>query len=322
MPTAPTKAAGLADGSSSATPWPRRSEHPDPARRMTFYLGIPPSAMPRVDVPTCVSVSALLRCGDRLPRAKAPYLLDSGAYTMLRDHGGWTMFVEEYAATVYRLIDGLGHPPTAVAIPDWMCEPWIIHGGLHRGHHYVGTDLDVPIHQALTTGAYVHLNNEHTGVPWMPILQGHRLHDYLDHIHQYARAGVDLTRAPLVGLGSVCARQGTAEIAAIVAAVRAAGIDRLHGFGVKTTGLHLYGPHLRSVDSYAWSKGARLRLPDCTHPGPCNNCIRYALAWREHVLDALRHPHQTSLPLDFRNPTNPNVADTKHTTDTPRDRKA
>ncbi|WP_449288794.1 deazapurine DNA modification protein DpdA family protein [Micromonospora echinofusca] len=34
----------------------------------------------------------------------------------------------------------------------------------------------------------------------------------------------------------------------------------------------------------AWSYGARadkVRLPGCQHAGPCNNCLRYALVWRE-----------------------------------------
>jgi hypothetical protein len=47
-------------------------------------------------------------------------------------------------------------------------------------------------------------------------------------------------------LGSVCRRQSTTEIAVIVTALARRGL-RLHGFGVKTGGLHLYGHLLASA---------------------------------------------------------------------------
>ncbi len=101
----------------------------------------------------------------------------------------------------------------------------------------------------------------------------------------YAAAGVDLAAAPRVGLGSVCRRQSTAEIAVIVTALASLGI-RLHGFGVKTGGLHLYGHLLASADSMAWSYRARRQpaQPGCTGHGNCANCLAYATAWRHRVL--------------------------------------
>ena len=44
----------------------------------------------------------------------------------------------------------------------------------------------------------------------------------------------------------------------------------------------------------AWSQQARvtnLRLPGCRHAGPCNNCARWALSWREDVITAIRAAH-------------------------------
>lgn len=58
---------------------------------------------------------------------------------------------------------------------------------------------------------------------------------------------MDLAALPRVGLGSVCRRQSTAEIAAIVTVLSSQGI-RLHGFGVKTAGLRLYGDRLASLE--------------------------------------------------------------------------
>jgi hypothetical protein len=47
----------------------------------------------------------------------------------------------------------------------------------------------------------------------------------------------------LVGVGSVCRRQDEAEIGRIVSSL-AGGDLKLHGFGVKKTGLRRYGRHL------------------------------------------------------------------------------
>jgi hypothetical protein len=88
-----------------------------------------------------------------------------------------------------------------------------------------------------------------------------------------------------VGLGSVCRRQSTTEIAVIVTELARCGL-RLHGFGVKTGGLHLYGHLLASADSMAWSYAARRQpaLPGCTSHKNCANCLTYATQWRHAVL--------------------------------------
>ncbi|MGH8933286.1 MAG: DUF7221 family queuine tRNA-ribosyltransferase-like protein [Egibacteraceae bacterium] len=49
----------------------------------------------------------------------------------------------------------------------------------------------------------------------------------------YERAGVALTTEPLVGVGSVCRRQASAEITGLLTSLAALGL-RLRGFGVKT----------------------------------------------------------------------------------------
>ncbi len=60
----------------------------------------------------------------------------------------------------------------------------------------------------------------------------------------------------------------------------------MHGFGVKTGGLHLYGHLLTSADSMAWSYAARHlpALPGCTGHKNCANCLAYATRWRTRVL--------------------------------------
>lgn len=103
----------------------------------------------------------------------------------------------------------------------------------------------------------------------------------------YAKRGVWLGDCKIVGLGSVCRRQGTKEIVELVTGLCAAGI-RLHGFGVKIRGLPELASKLESADSLAWSFDARrLRRSWCgaSHKN-CANCMAYALAWRERVLAA------------------------------------
>jgi hypothetical protein len=85
-------------------------------------------------------------------------------------------------------------------------------------------------------------------------------------------------------------RQHTREIAEIVNEF--SGRYRLHGFGVKTDGLGLYGPGLWSADSQAWSEGERRRgyplFPECVGVhGNCANCPKAALWWRRRVLNRL-----------------------------------
>lgn len=122
----------------------------------------------------------------------------------------------------------------------------------------------------------------------MPVLQGWTLADYWTCVDLYAQAGIRLADYPLVGLGSVCRRQGTGEIETIVRSLGA--VLPIHGFGVKTEGIGRYARWLTSADSMAWSVAGR-RAPGCTtsHRSEAN-CQHYALAWRERVLDAADHP--------------------------------
>ena len=69
----------------------------------------------------------------------------------------------------------------------------------------------------------------------------------------------------------------------------------LHGFGVKTSGLTSCGRWLTSADSMAWSFRGR-RVPGCepSHPSEAN-CMRFALAWRERILEVDGDPEQLSV---------------------------
>jgi hypothetical protein len=211
-----------------------------------------------------------------LPRAAMGWALDSGGFTELRLHGGWRTTGAEYVTAVRRYRDEIGSLEWA-APQDSMCEPFML----------AKTGLTVREHQVRTVANYLELRSLAPDLPFVPVLQGWRRDDYHRCVELYQRAGVDLAAEPLVGVGSVCRRQATGEIEAIVHSLASLGI-RLHGFGVKAGGLARYADCLVSADSLAWSFEARRTapLPGCTHMN-CANCVRYAAAWRERTLARL-----------------------------------
>jgi hypothetical protein len=238
----------------------------------TFYLGCPePSWLARVDVPLFVSHRRLSRRpGQRLPRALGSWALDSGGFSEIDQYGRWLTTPGAYVSAVRRYRDEIGGLLWA-APQDWMCEPRML----------AKTGLTVADHQAKTVENYVRLRELAPDLPIIPVLQGWVLPDYLACVEQYARAGIDLAAAPVVGVGSVCRRQATGEIGHITGELAELGLN-LHGFGVKTQGLARYAENLVSADSMAWSKAARHepRRAACSHRGNCASCLPYALDWR------------------------------------------
>lgn len=241
------------------------------------------------------TLSAYQRHGDDFPKGiAADFAIDSGAYTEISRYGDWRDPPDIYGGRVYRFIDDIGRPPDFVAIQDMPCEPSAL----------AASGFTVDDHLEFTLDSLLYLRAEFPHARWLPVLQGWRLEDYLRHEAMHRAAGIDLTQEPLVGLGSVCKRDSSSEIAAIVTTLAAQGI-RLHCFGVKRDGLARIGHAIASADSLAWSATARwsgIRLPGCTHRGPCNNCPRYARQWWQDTVDALQTPQQTALALAFTAP--------------------
>jgi hypothetical protein len=241
---------------------------------VSFYLGThQPHWLWRATFPLFVSHRQLTRRRSLHP-ATTRWALDSGGFTELSLHGRWVTPAADYAAAVTHYTQVIGRLDFA-APQDWMCEPAIL----------ARTGLSVREHQDRTIASYLTLRQLAPGVPFIPVIQGWRLADYLHCLRLYEQAGVDLAALPRVGLGSVCRRQSTTEITTIASALASEGL-RLHGFGVKTEGLRRYGHLLASADSMAWSYAARRQgpLPGCVGHKNCANCLAYATAWRTHVL--------------------------------------
>lgn len=254
---------------------------------MRFYLGITnPAWLDQVRVPILISLQAL----KAPPRAMAPWALDSGAFSELRQHGRWRIGPVEFLDRVRRALEAVG-PADFVGAQDWMCAKPAL----------AATGLTVAEHQRRTTANLVELRELAPELPWLPTVQGWSCTDYERHVEGFAAAGVDLTKEPLVGFGTIAARQHDPEVGRIARHLTAAGL-RLHGFGVKSSGLGLYADALTAADSAAWSLDARFMrvngqrparlLPECEaeflagrHAATCAGCLRYALYWRTQLLE-------------------------------------
>jgi hypothetical protein len=204
------------------------------------------------------------------------WIMDSGAFTTIRTHGGYPHGPEEYAAQIKRWSTN-GRLLAAVA-QDWMCEADM----LKR------TGLTVPEHQRLTVERYDELDLawDVAGVYILPVLQGYAPQDYVAHIRQY---GARLMPGMWVGVGSVCKRNGDPKaIEDVLLAIKTERPDlRLHGFGLKKTAFKskLVCSLLHTADSMAWSYSARKQGRDA-------NSWREAKRWTHDVMntfDPLHH---------------------------------
>jgi hypothetical protein len=260
-----------------------------------FFLGShQPGWLAKAGVPLFIS-DRRLKVYKTLPVAIAPWAADSGGFTELQQYGRWTVTPADYVARLRRYRDEVGRLLWA-APQDWMCEPAVISGGRMGPLTFAGTGLSVVEHQRRTVLNFVQLRDLAPDLPVIPVVQGWEPDDYLRCADMYwTLARIDLTGFPLVGLGSVCRRQGTACAGQIITRLHTAGITRLHGFGFKTQGLAEHGRTLASADSMAWSFDARARAK--TLPGHlarhknCANCLPYALQWRTRVLTAATDAH-------------------------------
>jgi hypothetical protein len=257
-----------------------------------------------VNVPTFPSYVQLKKV-KRLRPAVVRWALDSGGFTVLKDHGRWIYSPEEYAYDVQRYQAEIGCLDFA-SIQDYMCEPGMIRGGRVTAGPYgiaKGTGLSVEEHQRRTVLSYLKLRELAPGVPWIPILQGFEIRDYYRCMALYMEHGVsllELQAAPRVGIGSVCRRQNTREVAAMLREFRDGyGLNNLHGFGFKIQGLLYAARFLKSADSFAWSREAFMKRDepselghDHGRKGGCQNCPEYAVRWRNRLMEKILLAYQ------------------------------
>lgn len=254
---------------------------------MIFYLGAGSCPwLATAGVPLFMSHRSMWK-RKTLPRAIAPWALDSGGFSELTIYGHWETTPEAYVEACRRYVDEVGAPVFA-APQDWMCDPDMT----------TRTGLSVIEHQERTVESYLLLRDMAPDIPFIPVLQGWEPASYLAHAELYAAAGVDLDAEATVGVGTIARRQHRTAVEIIVTNLH--GMTNLHGFGVKGGGFRRYGYLLASSDSTAWAYSGMLRHPnlhpDCTKSS-CAGCIEYALAWRRRILGKLDY-QQTHLGLE------------------------
>ena len=190
------------------------------------------------DVPLFISRRRLVdRCKTAKKKSRVDWCMDSGGFTELSQFGEWTVTPCQYVREVRFYSEKLGRLQWAAPM-DWMCEPWVVQK----------TGLTVEKHQMLTVLNFLELRELGEDLPFVPVLQGWKLDDYLRCWELYDRFGVDLESFETVGLGSVCRRQGMGAAGDIVRALQPL---KLHGFGFKLDGLRSVGHLLYSADSMA-----------------------------------------------------------------------
>lgn len=240
---------------------------------MKFYLGTcEPSWLNQTDVPLFLSRRPLSRQKSWY-RAKGPWALDSGAFTEISKFGRWTITPKKYVNEIQVWRKAIGEPDFC-GIQDWMCEPFILKK----------TGFTIEEHQVRTIESYFDLKALDSSIPFVPTLQGWEHKDYLAHVDMWEEAGVRLAEQPLVAIGSVCRRQGMEEATQIVRSLASIVGLNIHAYGFKLAGIRSVGKLLKSSDSMAWSFAARYDEPldGCSHR-TCNNCLKYALKWREKI---------------------------------------
>lgn len=250
--------------------------------------------------PACVSLSNAPK--NRFPIVDFEVLVDGGAFGKLSRIGSmsavdrsaflaeWADSAEAHAKRARLVLWGLGRPWVGWIGPqDWMCEPFMLEK----------TGLTVEEHQRRTVRNYVELCAIAPTIPWLPVIQGYELADYLRCVEMYCEAGVDLAEIEWVGVGSVCRRQSSREGVEIIAAMVSLGI-RVHAFGFKLDGLRMLREILTDEewsrvrgDSAAWSKHAwksKILMAGHYH-GPktqnCGNCPVYANVRHLEIEEAL-----------------------------------
>lgn len=261
---------------------------------MTFYLGTHQAYwLKLLKFPLFISRRRLFM-NNRLPKKSLiinrnivceNWALDSGGFTELSMYGKWTIDAQQYIQELDWILDNMGKIDFA-AQQDWMCEPFIINK----------TGLSVKLHQEKTIDNFLELmslNKKSHNI--IPVLQGFKLEEYLEHIQMFLNKGIDLTKFETVGVGSVCRRQNTGEFVEIIQTLFNQGI-KVHAFGAKITGLGRVGCLLKSADSASWSLAGRREqvLEGCTHKN-CGNCIKFACKYRKKILEAIKESYEKNL---------------------------
>lgn len=166
--------------------------------------------------------------------------IDSGGFAVHKRFGEYPYTVEQYIEYVQYMMEKW--PVTEVAILDYPCEPTV-------NREIYSSNLDrirITVDNAISC-----IDADHN-IPWVPVIQGYSLKEYLTCWGLYQDAGI---KANLWAMGSVCARKKLGGIRTIVTALHKRTKQNLHAFGL--TLVSIRDPQvffaLESSDSLAWN---------------------------------------------------------------------
>jgi hypothetical protein len=245
---------------------------------MKFYLGTHMYTWlykKEVTMPLFLSNRVLRKLKKFKYPAQTNWALDSGGFSELSLFSEWVTTEKEYLKQVEKYTQELGSIDF-ISPQDWMCEPVMLKK----------TGLSIREHQKRTIRSVLSIRQSKFGHLVIPVLQGWVLDDYKRHIDMYTSAGIYLEQEPLVGIGSVCRRQSTQEIADLLKTLSKCNI-KLHGFGVKKQGLIQSKQYLKSSDSMAWSLAGRYKQMEGCNGKNAANCYLFAKKWYDEIQSIL-----------------------------------
>lgn len=195
---------------------------------------------------------------------KGKWMLDSGAFTQIKDNGKFIIPVEKYVEIIKRHED---ENLVCAVTQDYMCEPDMLEI----------TGKTVREHIRMTVQRYFRIlklmRKRGCSTMLLPVLQGMEAQDYIECLDLYEEGwrklenkygflyrfgGEQFTRPTRIGFGSMCKRNGNpGPVEAILDQMEHRLRNfKIHLFGFKTTGLNIkweIASRIHSADSFAYS---------------------------------------------------------------------
>ena len=182
----------------------------------------------------------MLRSVKKTWEINIPFMMDSGAFAVIRRYKDYPYSCEEYAEGIKKW-----HPDIAWTM-DYPCEPEL----RKIGKYTVREAQNKTINNSIRL-LDLRVNTQ-------MVVQGWEINDYLENLDLIKERGLLTSH---LGIGSICRRGKTQEIARIIRTVRrnVPGWVRLHGFGIKTVILRDTDAkvYLHSADSQSWDYESR-----------------------------------------------------------------
>lgn len=180
----------------------------------------------------------------RLPKMVERLILDSGGYAFFSRWGEYPFDLEKYLELAYYLRDL--HPLYRVATLDYPCEPDINRSQIMTNEERIQK----------TVSNAVECFHKDNSIPWLPVIQGYTVEEYLYCIDLYNDYGIG---SDYWAIGSICSRKGAPyELRNIITKIKERHqTQKLHAFGLGIP--YLSDPQIfnaiYSSDSAAWNWG-------------------------------------------------------------------